>query len=372
MTEAFILAPITLAVVLIVSGVAKLRDRDAAAEAFDNLKVPALLAQPWLRTALPWVELALGIALLVLPSVAGLLGTLAAVALFAAYLVLIVRAYRRGSQANCNCFGALTSGRISGWTVARNAILVVLSVLAVLDNVLSAGAPVTRAFDSALPWVLMIALVGLLAYAIIHEPQDPDAPAASTPPNPADDGEYVRVPSPFAVLVNHERQLVTLASLTRERAALLIWVSFGCGPCTQILAKLPEWRERLPRVDIHPVVGLVDSLDSAPDELKDIVLADPESSLGQAMHSVGTPTAVLFGADQMVGGGPVAGVAGITQLIDDMAEQLAAAHLDTPAPVEQPLPEQPLPEQPGQHPDAPALEPKDAPAAPAASDDETV
>ena len=58
---------LTLSAVLLTSGVAKLRDRRATRDAFDALRVPALLPADASATALPWVEVALAGLLLVAP-----------------------------------------------------------------------------------------------------------------------------------------------------------------------------------------------------------------------------------------------------------------------------------------------------------------
>ena len=61
MPSALLPPVLTCAVVLLVSGVAKLRDPDAVDTAFVDLDVPAVLRHPLLRRALPWVEIALGV-----------------------------------------------------------------------------------------------------------------------------------------------------------------------------------------------------------------------------------------------------------------------------------------------------------------------
>src|SRR6478609_3515150 len=62
-TDALAIAPAILAVVLVVSGVGKLRSPAASAQAFTALKVPPPLDAPLVVTALPWVEIVLGVAL---------------------------------------------------------------------------------------------------------------------------------------------------------------------------------------------------------------------------------------------------------------------------------------------------------------------
>jgi len=81
-------------------------------------------------TSLPWVELALGAAL-----VAGLaspwpaVGAIAMLGLFTAWIVSQLAAGRRPP---CACFGALSTRPLSWWQVARNGGLVLLGAVSVV------------------------------------------------------------------------------------------------------------------------------------------------------------------------------------------------------------------------------------------------
>jgi hypothetical protein len=76
---------------------------------------------------LPWVELAVGALLVV--QVAPVLASIAALALLSAFTVLVVRRLAAGEHPPCACFGAW-SARPLGWShVARNVVLLGLTVL---------------------------------------------------------------------------------------------------------------------------------------------------------------------------------------------------------------------------------------------------
>jgi len=64
MPSALLLPLLTTSAVLVVSGVAKLRDPSSVDAAFTSMRVPAPLAAPWARRVLPWVEIAFGLWLL--------------------------------------------------------------------------------------------------------------------------------------------------------------------------------------------------------------------------------------------------------------------------------------------------------------------
>ena len=98
------------------------------AMAIDAYKVMPENAAVAVAHVLPWVELALGIAL-----IAGLLPrvtTLSATALLAVFFTAMVHAYqpglKEGQQISCGCFGL--GEPISGWTLARDGTLLAVSL----------------------------------------------------------------------------------------------------------------------------------------------------------------------------------------------------------------------------------------------------
>jgi uncharacterized membrane protein YphA (DoxX/SURF4 family) len=98
------------------------------AMAIDAYKVMPENAAVVLAHVLPWVELALGIALIawVLPRVT----SLSATALLAVFFTAMVHAYqpdlKEGQQISCGCFGM--GEPISGWTLARDGTLLAVSL----------------------------------------------------------------------------------------------------------------------------------------------------------------------------------------------------------------------------------------------------
>src|SRR5690242_7410447 len=129
MPSPLLLPVLTCAVVLLVSGVAKLRDPSSVERAFTSLEVQPSLSGTAIRRAVPWLEVVLGLALLVTGG--GLLVVVAALTLglFLAYLVLVARAVRRPEPVDCGCFGALGDDRVTRVTVWRNVALVASAAL---------------------------------------------------------------------------------------------------------------------------------------------------------------------------------------------------------------------------------------------------
>lgn len=107
--------------VLLWAGLAKLRERSWALLALEAGTPRSVVV------ALPIVESMLGLALVlqVVPRVVGW----SAVALFAAFTVVIVQRVRSGSRAPCNCFGGSRQDPVGPITIARNIALLVIAVI---------------------------------------------------------------------------------------------------------------------------------------------------------------------------------------------------------------------------------------------------
>jgi hypothetical protein len=335
---ALVAAPLLLAAVLAVSGVGKLRDDDAATAAeWTDLGVPAALNTRTLRRAHPWAELALALALVVLPGWLGVAAAIAAVALTLAYLVMIARAAARPEPAECACFGTGARTAITGRTVARNALLVLLAVLAVV-HAASAGSPLAVLLGApAATWgwlaglALAVVVVGLLVPvppAVVDDGAPDDAlPARASGAAPYDaEGEYLRTLTPFAVLEDRAGAKHNIVNLSARQAQLLVFMRAGCGPCTTTGNQVAEWQERLPELALRVVVSQpIDSLEGDYAHWQPFAMHDPDGLAARMLRVSGTPTAVLLGTDGLLAGGPVSGSTAIAEFVEDVAAQLEEA-----------------------------------------------
>ena len=333
MPSATVVAPLLVAAVLLVSGVAKLRDPGSVRAAFESLDVPTELRRPWLEKGFPSIEVALGVLLLLCPWPLNVLVALAALGLMLAYAWLVWRALRRPEPVDCHCFGALTTGRVTRLTLARNVTLAVFALVALVDAF--AGTLVTRLYASeTLAWLVAFAASGWLAYTVLGDRRArPDAGGPHLAPSVSEDeeGDYVRLPIPYGTL-DAAGEARTLRDLAKHRAALLIWVSPTCGACAPVIEALPGWRRELAgRVDVRPVLASVDSLADTTPELVEGALQDVEYRTQRLFDAWGNPMAVLLGADGLLAGGPVTGAGAGADLVDHLREQLAGTEVPGPA-----------------------------------------
>lgn len=333
-----VVLPLVLAGVLLASAVGKLRHPDDPA-GWAELGVPKALRRPWLVRIHPWAELALAVALAVLGGLLGILAAVVAAILMAAYLWLVWRTLLREVDASCACFGERRP--VTRVTVIRNAWLTVLALgtASVIGITPLVGGAVAAAVMTAEPGWLLGVTVAVITVLVIRWPEGgtdgTDAvPAASAVVTASDDElDYVRTRTPSVPVTLADGSLVNLQQLTMLRPMLLLSVSATCGGCEPVIEKVPEWRRLLPEVDVRlllshaPQDGTLTEL-TAPQSLH-----DPHGYVsGSLAEYWSTPTAVLFGVDGLLAGGPEVGYLDIVRFVEDIDATLHPPALDPGAP----------------------------------------
>ena len=355
-----LLAPqILLTITLLVSGIAKLPNARATEDAMRSLRLPAVGMHPLAARAVPIAEIVLAARWWIPLRFIQVPVAVIVLALMAAYLVIIARALRFDAPVTCSCFGTLGSPTVSRATLARNITLTLLAMLALLFAWTGAAGHYIAeywwyAFLLALALGVAVLLTGFAmsgstpAAAPEHArpmqtPAPTPAPAAphtvheqDGQPDDALDGEvvgedglldYERTPTPFGVIVGPDGAPETLRQATQSTAALLLWVSPGCGPCERIIDALPRWREQLePLVAVRPLLLMsTDHLSEAnAARLGAGVAHDLDLNVARATGAHGAPAAVLLGADGMLAGGPVSGLE-VDEFVEEIIESLREA-----------------------------------------------
>lgn len=322
--QPLVIAPVIAAVVLLVSGVAKLRTTEATRRAFAELQVPKALNVPIVIMGLPWFELLGGVGVLVLPGWAGILCAVGVLALFGCYLAIVARARRRQLNATCSCFGTLTSGSITRVTLWRNVILVLVAIAALVDISTQQSSVLGRVlqYPSDVGWLVAAALAALVTGLIVFDPDVPVVPGEQRAAEQVEDLDYLRTPIPFATLVDRGGEVVTLRDLAAARPVLLFFLSSACPHCHDVAVKLDQWQQQLSIVDVR-VIGAAAQLVATWPDLAEQVLDDPDDAVAR-LFQVGRPAAVLLGADGLLAGGPVTGSTMIETFVDEIIEQLVA------------------------------------------------
>lgn len=326
MPAALQIAPaLILAAVMLSSAIAKIRHPDDL-RGWAELGVPAAFRREWLLRAHPWAELALGVALAALGGALGLLAAVIAVALMAAYTLLVWRAWSKsrqnGSDATCACFGA--PAPVSAVTVVRNAWLLLIAVAAastIWTTPLAGGA--LAALGEEWGWLLALLAAAFTSAIIVWRgPAPAEALAVARPDSVDDELEYVRVRTPAVPVTYGDGRVTNLRLLASMRPILLLSVSETCGACARVVEQVPAWRRLLPEIDVRLLIPQP-PLESRLTEVEHPQsLHDPDGYVRGSISDWSFPTAVLLGVDGQLAGGPETGAVAIESFVADIYESL--------------------------------------------------
>ena len=318
---AVLVVTITVSAVLLVSGLAKLRDAQATRDAFDALSVPAFVPRGPGARVLPWAELGLGVLLLIAPRGWLVVPAAAVVALMLAYTALVARAMAFDESVACSCFGSLGRHDVDRTTLARNVLLTVLAATVLVFALTGDSVPSAVASLEAAGWWSLLAAVAAAAVAVLVIGSRSESAATD------EVLDYERQPIPFGVLATPDTT-ASLWELTSTQARLLVVLKPSCAPCTRTAERLDDWAAQLaPAVGVIAVYPDEPSASAATQHAADLAAWEPEGNIRRTF-SVGTPAAVLLGADGFLAGGPVAGESSVADFVDEILDAL----------VEQPTP----------------------------------
>lgn len=334
MPEVVALTRLALAVVLIVSAIAKLRDREGTREAVRAFGVPPALVGS-VATGLPFVEIALA-ALLVAPDPAATVGAVGSLALLAAFTVAIIVNLARGRRPECGCFGSISRGHPIGWrSVVRNVGLMALAGVSLIGAGSLGFAPTVIAGLGLVPAVLLVSaalVVGaLVAMALIVRRLREELGSVSRRLSSLEQGAPARGRPAASEL--HVRDLAGAlirldALLSAQRPTLLVYIRPGCGACTSLLPDLSAWQSD-PADPLAVVVVSDGSADATRARVESAgplrVLLDEDRAVAATFGINGSPAAVLLGPDGRVMEGPRSGPAAVRALHGTPSEDVISA-----------------------------------------------
>ncbi|CAL8897040.1 hypothetical protein KVA01_18440 [Kocuria varians] len=353
----------SLAAILLVSGTTKLVAPDAGLRLVERLPLPAVLRGRTVRSALPWCEILVGLALVLTSGVLLWLACLVALALFAVFTAVVVRESRRADPASCGCFGELSRAPVSTRTVVRNTVFTMVAAVALLVvTVLQPREPVVPLpadVRAALVLPVLLLLVCLWAErpgtsrvdasrdmsgvpplppATRHD--DAAASSSRTAPTSTETGrghggyggavadlpdedpeDYARLPIPFTGLLDGHGEPVTLRALASTQARALFFVSPTCGSCAAVLDRMAAVGTQTGPVALHPVVTHDDAVAQIPEDLRPACLVDRDGATSSMFDQHGTPWVVVLGADGLLAGGPVSGSEAVLELLDELQDR---------------------------------------------------
>ncbi|WP_131105530.1 MauE/DoxX family redox-associated membrane protein [Ornithinimicrobium sufpigmenti] len=334
MPPAFALAPLALAAVLVLSGVAKLPDPRSTHSMMTSLRLPGRAAHRTVARLLPWAELAVAALLLTPWRWTFALGSLAAVLLFLAFWVVVARAMTFDPRPTCSCFGRVGDHRVTGRTVVRNSVLLALALLTAAVALQGESGTGLLAEFGAGDWTWLVLAVVLATVSTLvlgggppadlaadtagthgsahtadtHLGASPAGGTGSQDGSPVDDG----------LLVGSDHEVVPVRRLAAQQPQLLVLASCWCGSTMVTIDRLPDWRTQLPGLGVQLVHT------HAPWEEPRLarvpgVWWDPGARVYSALQAGPSPAAVLLDTGGQVVDGPVNGVEAIERLVARLA-----------------------------------------------------
>jgi uncharacterized membrane protein YphA (DoxX/SURF4 family)/peroxiredoxin len=315
---------LVLAGVLLVAAVAKLADRAGARRSLEAFGVPAALA-PAAAVALPVAELLVGAALV--PVATAWVAALAATALLVSFSVAIAVAIRRGVQADCHCFGRLSSEHVGRGTLARNLALLVPAVFVAVAGAGDAGTSATAwlgdlsaAAALGLAGGVLVSAALAVNFAFLFQLLKQNGRLWAEIEKLRGGARAPDGAAPRLALPDLSGRLVELDDLLDgDRGLLLVFSDPHCAACDPLL---PEIGRRQGDRDADPTPVLV-SLGTAEDiraKVSDhgielVLLAGNDFEIARSFGVRGLPGAVAVDADGRVSGDPAIGTDPVLELL---------------------------------------------------------
>lgn len=317
----FVVPPLLLIAILLVSAVAKLRARGDTRSVFEQLKLPKFLIRIKAPALLPFGELAVAALLLFLPGGWYVVAATLTLLLFLAYVVVVARALTFPYPLMCGCFGELGLGWITRQTLVRNVLLLAIALLTWVDSWRGQGvAERLRDLGDGWWWLAGVALAIVTTGLVVCEGRLPVSPSSTLPSD-----AYLAVPIPYGVLDGPDGP-GSVWQLSDTAARLLVFFEPSAADADELVARVPAWQELLAPAQVHLVgPGEWSRLSAAHPGVADRLLGDPDGRTSLLLRVYDVPGAVLLGTDRYFAGGPVNGLEEIDELVEAAAEQIRAS-----------------------------------------------
>ena len=340
-----IVAKLTLSVVFVMAGLAKLADRSGSRKALVEFGVTEYLARPG-GGFLPIAEVATAVALL--PNASSWWGATGALILLLFFILGISINLARGRTPDCHCFGQLHSAPAGLVTLGRNAILASLAGFVVWQgkynqgpNVVGWFGDLTAAHRVGLLGVLagftLVAAEGALLLHILRQQGrlqlridevevhlwTSGTISEANFRGVSEAGLPVGTRAPGFRLDGLRGETLTLgALLAANKPTLLLFTHPNCGPCESLMPDLARWQqEYIARVNIALVSeGTLEDnrVKSAAHGLTQVLL-QKKREVAEAYEAFGTPAAVLVRQDGTIGSPLAQGADTIRSLVNQAA-----------------------------------------------------
>ncbi|AJM76992.1 hypothetical protein C5C66_01240 [Rathayibacter toxicus] len=289
--------------VLIASGVLKLGRTERFRAGLPALGMPSFLARSrWFARGFPAAEAVLGLVVIATPNPWSRLALGLTTALFGVFVVIAIRASQRVEKVECECFGGLSNGTITGVTVLRNSVF----LAAAGAGLASAQSPASALPSPWLPLAATAVVVTILVLLRNARASRTPAPARASTPAP--------FPDEPLVLTTFDGVDIALAEF-HDPPTHLVFFSADCSSCRTLVARFRWWPHGLLEGDdLQPVLlGAAEDF-RLHDEFAPLVphaLYDPQRVVARHLGMTATPGHAYLTREHPLGTGWTAGEAAI-------------------------------------------------------------
>lgn len=322
-----------LALLLTVSGIAKLSDRQRSQQALSDLRLPGSLSTQGFAVSWSVLEVTVAIGLVVLPGRWAVAAGVVATAMMVGHLVVVARAARFTEPVHCHCFGALDREPVTARTVVRTGGFLALTAIALTGLVTVTGSTGTAERSIAtLALSLRGADLGLLQLGLLMAGAGAVVLLGRSVGQSRPEPSGAHHPGPLAterpVLGEHRLPDIFGASpdvrtFTGEQRSVLVLLSTSCAACRSLAEQLPALRNELSGLGIQLRVvtplPAAEALGSFP-LLGSFLHHDVDGLLAERLGVSTYPAAIAVGRDGpgSLDDGPAFGSHAVTVLIDNI------------------------------------------------------
>jgi len=276
-----------------------------------------------LGVALAPIEISVAAALMLTRSARW--GALVAGVLLLVFTGAMVRVLRSGRRPDCGCFGGVGSAPVSVWSLARNAILFLASLLVAAAGP-GDGVGVWTSSHGAVS-VAALALAVLIAALVVMFGMRPRSASLDLPAHTAPAHTRAGEQAAAFSLQDADGRDASLSSLLSGGLPLvLVFANATCGSCLALLGPLARWQRTLAGSLRLVLVGIGD-----PDEVRAAcrlhaiseVLLDQDASVATLLGTRATPSAVAIAPSGVITCGPVIGAEAVEDLVRLTLERCA-------------------------------------------------
>ncbi len=332
MIEALVLSSrFFLFAIFLLAGLGKLGDLEGGKKSLKEMGFSESQASA-LNLILPFIEIA--VAICFLPATTAWFASLAALVLLLGFSGFTLYQIRKGSSADCHCFGALHSEPISPKVVYRNLILAVPAVfLALQKERIESLHFSTLSFELSLGIIFGLATLTLLTLVCLYLKEtikkqnellrrvellsliSSEEAAQETDISAPTDGLLIGAPVPSFQATNGKGLTIDSTDIF-QKPSVLFFMSDSCEPCKALLPEIQSWQEEMKeKLDFFFVLNEISSEHVQTFGNGNVIL-QKNQEISEIFNAKWTPTAIFVNRNGRIGSLPAAGDKAIRSLIE--------------------------------------------------------